>query len=731
MSAAATMMPPPIKRSAAVAGATDLSDAADATTTTTNNVPVGFSTPPRIKRERANDPSAVAPDDLVVVAPADAVPAADVEPAPEPPNGMALGVTTVHPLQHFIPLCFKTDETLTTPWTKPLLLSTPGTPTATLVMLMLDLSPSMAGTTWQQDIFGGDPKSAAHAVVGMLKALPAYLKATLSPAQFAATSLAIAGFSGTAAWVDQNHCKFESTFVHRSSGNWVDGAHIDKINAQVVAISDTDALTSYLDKWVAKTERIYVPSTQVRDQGRGTNLQAALFFAHKVVEEYCNVHGGTAQVFVATDGQPTAGETSSAAIRRTVDETLFDSKRGHAVPIQMHALMMGNDVQPKVLTDVLGSRGLLGYAKDPDSIAAGLDSIFKIPFAEGKGSLDMATFVSFEDVATGMRVSELELTLYSQGQLVGDNYTALYGARVPDKFRSPGATCPTEADAAKLVVRVVGLCAPDLVHTITTLKQTRTITSEQLLIELLDQGHEVLIDKRLPLALDKWWAPAALRGPMGRHLNRPDVDQTTGQEQIGFGWDIRCCSHKAKETSSGSLYCWIEKGNKLLEQINVALGASQTSAQAREASDRYARMATSSGHSRLSRRMHATREASQNAAQAEDDLYEQLASQSQTPNDPQSQAEFRSAVVQRLGSAAHRATACLSQTPSHSHSHSYVQDTPANMSIDTPMVADTDANTNNTGNNNDDDDDTGALPAYVPSHTLLAPASTRRATTTS
>ena len=637
-------------------------------------------------------------------------------PPPEPANGMAVGVTTVHPLQPFLPLCFKTDETLASPWKKPPKCSTPDLPGhPTLLLFMLDLSASMAGA-WMADTSGGDPHCAAHAVVGLLRKLPDYLKKTLSPAQFATTSLAIAGFSGTAGWASQSNCGHESVAIDETRGNWVSGANIATIDENAVPISDEASLLVYLQRWIEKTERIYVPSTRERDVGRGTNLEAALFFAHKVVEEYCNVHGGAAQVFVATDGQPTVGETSAVAIRATLDRTLFDEQRGHAVPIQTHALILGNDVEPKTLTDLLGSRGLLGYAKDSESIEAGLDSIFKIPFAEGKGTFDFVTLVSFEDVETGERVSEHALTLYSQGQLVGDNYTALYGARLPNKFRSPAASLAaakvdadadaaayaaaadaaaadadfpfspqhapaasgaprppgTEEEASKLVLRVVGLCAPNLADAVASIRAAARVflSPAQLLNMLLDQGHEVLLDKRLPLSLEKWWSPAPLRGTGLRLLDDDDELPDDAHDAAAVP-----CSDSAKETSSGSLYCWIEESNVLLELINDALGNSKTSAQAREASQRFARIATSSGHTRLSWRMEATREASQKASQAEDELYTKLASESKTPDDPESKAEFRAGVIKQLGSAAHNAAAYLSRTPSRAADHDYMQNT--------------------------------------------------------
>lgn len=584
----------------------------------------------------------------------------------EPINAMALGVTTVHPLQHFIPICFKTDETLRSPWTKMPVVSSATEPMPMLVLLMLDLSPSMSGP------FPNDDKCAAAAVVGLLRQLPTYLKKTLTTEQMGCTSLAIAAFSGTVGWLTQNHCQFQSLTTNADDGNWVDGANIEQIDTNTVRVGDTAALVTYTEKWIEKVEKIFVPTLRYeRDIGRGTNLEVALFFAHKVAEEHGNSHGGSTQVFLATDGVATCGDCTSDGIRESVDEAIFDHRRGHAVPIQTHVLMMGNGPRPERLTAILGSRGLLGYAMNPGCIASGMDTIFKPVFTEGRGTFDMVTFVSFEDASTGSRVSEYATTFYSQGQLVGDNYTALYGARVPDTFRTAGTRIPSPEQAAGIVVRVVGFCAPNLAQRAFAAKQRRTCvtTAEWLMARLLDEGHEIMLDTCLPVVLDRWWTADNLLDPENPgYVEMPTYDPDTGEYAGGEYRLLR--SIGAKETSSSSLYCWIERAMEMLQEINTALGTSVSNRDAASMSARYERMASSTGHTGMARRLVATRLASEAVADREDMLIDEMTRASGLPEDKESQAVFRGLAAGRLGSAAHNAAAFLSQSQT-----CYMQDT--------------------------------------------------------
>lgn len=548
------------------------------------------------------------------------------EPAPvgeEPPAGMAIGITTVHPLQHWVPMAFKTDEELKGPWSKSPLVKSPD---KTLLLLLLDLSPSMAC---------GYEVVPAAAVVSMLDRLPAYLAKTLTSAQMQNTKLAIAAFSGTVGWVNQDHTPHERVFGQLETGNWAAGSQLEAIEAQTVSVNDLAAMTTYIDAWVEKVERIYTfdDAGHAEERGAGTNIEAALYFAHKVAQTYCGQHGGTAQVFLCTDGVATCGDVRSKVIRQTLDDVLFDHKDPNAVPIQVHALMMGSAPKPHSLTAIIGNRGLLGYAKDPDSIAAGLDTILKPAFANTKGSMDFVTFAGFYNVENNALVSELTMTTYSQGEFgVGDNTTALFGALVPDTFRGVGGSCPTEDDAAKLLLRVTGFACPNLLSAISTIRKT-VPTIEGVKMALLARGHEILLDQRIPVVTSRWWAPRNLRGPQGDYMSMPSVDQVSGV--TGQAIDL-LYSKSARETTG--LYAWVEKAGRLLQDAQEALGSSTSSRQAAETSKRFSEMASSSGHGSLSRRLEIVRRSSERHADLEDE---------------DETSDF--------GSAAHVATASLSQ----------------------------------------------------------------------
>ena len=541
----------------------------------------------------------------------------------EPPNGMAIGVTTIHPLQHWVPMAFKTDQELNGPWTTPPLVQSPD---KTLLLLLLDLSPSMA--VMQNGV------STAAAIVSMLDGLPDYLAKTLTPDQMQTTKLAIAAFSGTVGWANQDHRRHERVFGQLETGNWVAGAQLEAIEAQTVSVNDLAAVTTYLEAWVDKVSKIFTfdEAGHAVERGAGTNIEAALYFAHKVAQTYCGKHGGTAQVFLCTDGVATCGEVRSRMIRQTLDDVLFDDKSPSAVPVQIHSLMMGSAPRPHSLTAILGNRGLLGYAKDPASIAAGLDTILKPVFMSTKGSMDFVVFTGFHDVDTNALVSECTVTTYSQGEFgVGDNTTALFGALVPDKFRGVGGGCPTEDDAAKMMLRVTGFSSPNLLSDIVAIRKT-VFTNQCIKMALLARGHEVLVDTRVPVVTSRWWAPKNLRGLEGDYMNMPSVDQTSGVTAQAV--DL-LYSKTARDTTG--LYHWVEQAGRLLQDAQQALGSTTSSRDAAETSRRHAELASSSGHSALSRRLEVVRRSSERHADLEDDDHS------------------------NFGSAAHVATASLSQ----------------------------------------------------------------------
>ena len=585
---------------------------------------------------------------------------ASAPPPSEAADGMAVGVTSVHPLQHFIPMALKVTSLQDGPWSQPPPVSSPQRPVPHLLLLMLDLSPSV---TFPPE-GGGTP--AIHAIVELVKALPVYLAATLSPEQLACTKLAIAAFSGTVGWVNQDHCPHQVYDDDTLEGNWVEGTTLDAIDENTVPLDDREALEAYAAKWVAKAERLFVPPHAERDSGRGTNLEAALRFAHAVCDEYCNNHGGYAQVFVATDGEATIGVTRAPKLRARLDAMIFDPARRHAVPIQWHSLMVGSDLSPAFLTSLMGSTGMLGYAKDAESIAEGLDTILKPPFAEGQGAFDAVTFVCFEpqneldDPAAPRAAPRWAMTSYSQGHLgVGDNTTALFGARVPTDC---AWLCDGENEAVRrvaaagMVARVVGFCAPNLVHRLRSL--TTSTDEETMMRAILDDGHEKLIDKRLPVSIDKWWMPEYLQAA----TDQTYVQSAPNPEAPASPFAGRLYPDVfVSDSSSDHLHRWIAIGRSMLQEVTQRLQHSGSHDESRLASMRYRAIATSSGHHGLASRLAAVIEASGDAALVEEEDFQDRMETAETPDDERTQAHFRSLSSRRNGSAGHYATSLLSR----------------------------------------------------------------------
>jgi len=581
-------------------------------------------------------------------------------PPSEPADGMEVGITSVHPLQPFIPMALKVASLQDGPWSQPPRVSSPQRPVKHLLLLMLDLSPSVTFPPSG----GGTP--AIHAIVELVKALPAYLAATLSPEQLACTKLAIAAFSGTVGWVAQDHCPHQVYDSETHDGNWVEGTTLDAIDANTVPLDDRAAVEEYASKWVAKAERLFKPPPADRDSGRGTNLEAALRFAHAVADEYCNEHGGYAQVFVATDGEATIGETRAPKLRAGLDAMLFDQVRHHAVPIQWHTLMMGAELGPAFLTALMGSTGLLGYAKDAESIAEGLDAILKPPFAQGQGAFDAVVFVRFEpqeedDPAAPRAAPRWTMTCYSQGQLgVGDNTTALFGARVPTDcaWLCDGASEDVRrVAAAGMVARVMGFCAPNLIQRLRALTNGAS-SEEEAMRALLDDGHEVLLDKRLPVSIDRWWAPEYLKAAAGQDYVR--AGPVPGAPASPFANRLYP-DVLVRDSSSDNLHRWIEIGRSMLQEVTQRLQYADSHDASRLASMRYRAIATSSGHHGLASRLAAVIEASGDAALAEEEDFQERMETAGTPDDEHTQAQFRSLSARVNGSAGHYATSLLSR----------------------------------------------------------------------
>ena len=588
------------------------------------------------------------------------------DPNAEPPNGMDVAVNTIHPFQQWVPVGFKTDASLDATWTtKPVVTDANDddvSPQPELLMFLLDLSPSMAHRPiWDQHTPQPPARCAAEAVVDTLQALPAYLARTLTNNQHRRTRLAIAGFSGTAAWVDDDHCALQTPFDEGTRPvNWITDTTTEHVEENCIPLTDEDAINAYIAKWVAKTERVFRPaSSKDRDHGKGTNIAAALLFAHKAVHRFWRKHGGSGNVFLLTDGVATVGATSAFEIRRTLDKTVFRSSSRFHIPAQFHTLMMGDDPDPAMLTRLMGPRGLLGYAKDNGSIGQGLDSILKIALQPDIGTMDMVMFTCFEDVETGARLSDVELTLYTQGRFVGDNFTALAGARMPNKYHDYYANnlnTPFTTEMAKaMVLRVYGFCAPNMHQRVRKVvaAHNHKRAHHDLLYDIIHDGHELLLDQKIPLSLTEYWSPRFLSQQTEAYLKLapkpPDANQYDSSDRL-YPTD------GAAKKNTG-IYQWIENGDKLRDEMSRVVGNSYSYADAMEQSQKYEKRAASSGYRSLAARCRAAVSASAKGMQDEmDDDYLEAIDSSETP------IHYRSASApKRHGSARHYVMSSMSQ----------------------------------------------------------------------
>ena len=620
--------------------------------------------PPPLKRDRdepAEPPAAAAAD----AADADAA-------APEPPDGVAAGVKAVHPNQPWVPLAFKTSDPVgSTPWGKPVDAlpaadARPGTSANPLrLCLALDLSPSMNER---------DPETGTTGIDGLdsmlgPEGLPKWLQlAKHAPGTF---FLSVAAFSGTCGWVEQDHCPMECTFrsdeyAAANGYAYPTGTTEDAVEANSVDASNHHAVVGYCAAWRTKIARVR-PNAAEPDRGRGTHTQAALRFCARAMQVATDKHGGVAHVVVCTDGRSTIGATSSVELRHTVDKLVFDPERLRATPVQIHALMMGAGPDPTVLSSLLGTSGTVGYAKDPDTIQTSLtemlDPVLRPAPSASPGTLDLVAYTSFVAKATGERISSFETTCFSQGALAGDNLTALFGARLPHKYRAEGAAPLSPAAAKDVALRVVVFGAPNLLSQglgarlvadadVNANPPPAMPGLEGLFMEEL--GLQPLLDTQLPLDTAQWWSPKSLLQHRD-YLRHIPASPTTGELPPPDQWltglrDLRPSSRARVDEATDPLYAWVEGKLTLLEEINTELGASQSAREVSARATKMRRTAEARGYRGMSKRMSAVSDSSKRAADRED---------AEAAATPEGAPPRRSAT----GSAAHYGVALMSQTP--------------------------------------------------------------------
>ena len=602
---------------------------------------------------------------------------APVAAPPEPEDGIEAGVTTVHPLQAFVPLAIKLDPTTLHPYPQDYCLGSPdepmplgGTGMPVHTMFVLDLSPSMCQR------YGTQPSG--------VDALRKLLSDDGLPKWFAEhgqdlgnVSVSIAGFSGTCGWVEDNHCRYEAYLsagsAQRRGHNLHTSTTTEKVLDNVVDANNTMDLKAYCAAWSAKVSKLDCAEPSERDQGHGTNTDAAIRFAHATMEKLCNEKGGVGMVFLCTDGCSTLGHTSASALKGIIDDHTWGDTNpsGDGRPplygnrVQTHALMMGNAPNPAVLTQLLGSKGLVAYAPDNDDFQVALEALLKptlLAVRDSPGTLDVVSLVTIYD-ADGKAVSKTEMTWFSQGFLAGDNFTALFGARLPNDFYNlmyKGGY--PELDAMRrMYAKVECWMAPSLNSVAQAYAKAKdmdyALWDEATLREFArTRGLKPAFVQDLPLHGGTWWSPAYLQ--RGQLHDRVPIPGAGGRSRImafgsmqpqEVGTDSAC--HTVDPRNTSGLFAWVADKSAILDKLNEELGHARTHAESQTTAAKYADLAVKSGHRGLARRCTALREASRHI-EVEEDVLEEDNFKGMSALRPR-----RSAT-----SASHYASAVMSQT---------------------------------------------------------------------
>ena len=587
---------------------------------------------------------------------------------PEPEDGIEAGVTTVHPLQAFVPLAIKlTPYLISESWpfdglpSEDECLGAAGMPIHT--MFLLDMSPSMVQR------YGTQPSGA--------DALRKLVSADGLPKWFAThgkdlgnVSVSIAGFSGTCGWVEDNHCRYEAYLsaaqVERRGHTLHTSTTKEKVLDNVVDANNPEELKAYCAAWSAKVSKLDCADPSEREQGHGTNTDAAIRFAHAAMEQLCIEKGGVGMVFLCTDGCSTLGHTSASALKGIIDEHNWCgiSQPAYGNRVQMHALMMGNAPNPAVLTQLLGTKGLVAYAPENNDFQDALESLFKptlLAIPDSPGTLDVVSMVTLFD-EDGKAMSKTDITWFSQGLLAGDNHTGLFGARVPNDFydRMYKGSYPDLDDMRRMYAKVECWTKPNL-NSIAQIhqKSNGALWTPDSLRKWLsnERGLQPVFSHNLPLHGGTWWAPEYLQ--RGALTDRVPIPGGGGKARImAYGSpqpqelaaDNDC--NTVDPRKKGGLFEWVSAKSTILDKLNEELGHARTHAESQTTASKYADLAVKSGHRGLAKRCTALREASRRF-----EVEEEVLEEDDTFTGMSALRPKRSST-----SASHYASAAMSQT---------------------------------------------------------------------
>lgn len=376
--------------------------------------------PPQLARQAAGEP---------VAAPPPVPPAA---PAPGVAGGLKefpLGAGLAH-----VPVALLVDEELST-LHDPKHAAGPGH-----FIVVCDRSPSMALLNNRPDA----ERCAAVLAAEVVRRLPAKLADMAAIAEPHCPTITPVCFAGGVGWTDDDDQPYEEFDTTEAR---IKAMTVGEVNRNTARF---DACEGVIGPLVGKLNETYALNANGIVTGSGTNIIGALRWGERAGRILCEQHGGYAVVILITDGDATVphGCTASDFIRGCLEDDRCAAASGapFGSPVSFAALMVGNEVQPKALKELIGTKGMLAYAQTPPAIESALDTLIK-PFVERPmRALDTITFTRFlyEDAASD--AGTVVCSLHHHGPLhLAENREALFEVAVPPEPRGPTNQLPPSA----------------------------------------------------------------------------------------------------------------------------------------------------------------------------------------------------------------------------------------------------------------------------------------------
>ncbi len=376
------------------------------------------------------------------------------------------------------------------------------------VVLGWDRSPSMA-------LFRNRPNAeqcAAVLAAEVVRRLPAKFADMAALAEPHCATITNFCFAGSVGWTDDDDQPYED---FDTTAARIKAMTVGEVNRNTARF---EACESVIGPLVGKLNETYALNANGIATGSGTNIVGALRWGERAGRILCEQYGGYALVILITDGDATVPHdcTASDFIRGCLEDDRLAAASGapFGSPVSFAALMVGNEVQPKALKELVGTKGMLAYAQTPPAIESALDTLLKPFFERPMRALDTITFTRFlyEDAAVGN--AAVVCSLHHHGPLhLAENREALFEVAVPPEPRASGCG-PAPAPAALRVEVLTG-------------------------VNLLDWARKITIDAHPGrfLEQDEQWTPLAVRLSRAATLHNefrkiqtqfPDWPRTTG-----------------------------------------------------------------------------------------------------------------------------------------------------------------------------------------------------------